>query len=134
MRALWLTRDEEDADAVGVLLHTRREKEAARLFLDWFRQRGGRATRSEVSGFANALSSGKWGFRYGRTTFYLHVLGPFVFWGLIAQGEEYDDESRRVIRVYRRVIQPVQRRRPSGPSLIYNAHLISEKWNESFGE
>jgi hypothetical protein len=134
MTAVRLLGDAAESDVVGSLFHTKRSGTAARLFLAWFRQKRGRATKSEVSGFANELASGSLGFRYGRTTFYRDVLRVFVDQGLIGLEPEMDRSSERVIKRYRRIIQPVQKRRPSSPSLIYNAHVLAEKWNRLFGE
>lgn len=126
-------RDAAISDIATLLVHTEREKEAARLFLEWFISRQGRATKKEVSGFAHRLASGKMSFGYGRTTFYRYVLRPFLDSSLIELENEIDHASGRTINKYRRIIQPVKRRRPSGPSLFYNAHLLAEKWNWLFG-
>lgn len=134
MTELRLLEDAVETDVVGSLFHTEHSKIAAWLFLEWFRQKQGRATRSEVSSFANELASWSPDFKYGRTTFYRDVLKVFVDQGLIGLGTEMDHSSKGVIKVYRRIIQPIRKKRPSGPSLIYNAHLLAEKWNGLFGE
>jgi hypothetical protein len=131
--AVTLLRHEAGSDLVGVLFHTEREREAARLFLDWFRARHGRATKRIMSDFGHRLESGELGFRYGRTTFYKYILKRFLDAGLIGLQTEYDRASGKVIGVYRRVVQPAPRRRPSGPSLMYNLHPLV-KWNELFEE
>jgi len=123
-----------DADIVLLLVHTKRERATAQRFLDWFRSKGGRATKGEVSKFANQLATGELGIKYGRTTFYNYILKQFINHGLIGLDNEFDHESRKVIKVYKRIIQPKQVRRPSGPSLLYNAHHYAEVWNEIFSE
>jgi hypothetical protein len=126
-------RDEAISGIVKLLVHTKRETEAAVLFLGWFCSRRGRATKGDVSRFADQLAFGERGFRYGRTTFYRYVLKTFIDHGLIGMESEIDQDSRRVVKVYKRIIQPAKGRRPSGPSLLYNAHLLAERWNVLFG-
>jgi len=126
--------DEAHSGIIKFVVHTERERAAARLFLAWFRSRRGRATKVEVSRFADKLASGELSSRYGRTTFYGFVLKPFIDNGLICLDNELDHASRKVIKTYKRIIQPTQRRRPSGPSLLYNAHRLAEEWNGIFGK
>jgi hypothetical protein len=67
--------------------------------------------------------------RLSRTNFYKTVLGRFIDLGLVAEDLVYDKEARKAVRAYRAVVQPVGSRRPLAPSLMYLAHVISERWN-----
>jgi len=75
------------------------------------------------------LGSGKVGAKLSRTNFYKTVLGRFLDLGLVAEDPVYDKEARKTVRAYRAVVQPVGSRRPLAPSLMYLAHVISERWN-----
>jgi hypothetical protein len=121
-----------DSEVTTVLFHTKTSQEAAKVFLEWFRARAGRASREDVANFADSLESGEFGVSLSRSAFYANVLRSFVRTGLIALLPEFDHGRRRVIKVYRAVIQPIPLRRPPGPSLVYNAHIMSEKWNSQF--
>jgi hypothetical protein len=124
---------EGGADISTVIFHTRTSREASRAFLTWLREREGRATKKEVSEFADALNKGELGpTRLSRSNFYASVLRTFVRVGLIAVVQEFDPERRRVRQVYHVLTQPIPERRPSGPSLILNAHLVAEIWNKQF--
>jgi hypothetical protein len=124
---------EGGADISAILFHTRGSREASRSFLAWLRQREGRATKREVSEFANALDRGELATaRLSRSNFYGSVLRAFVRAGLIAVVPEFDRERRRVRKVYRAMAQPIAKRRPAGPSLVLNAHLFAEVWNKQF--
>ncbi|MDG6904119.1 MAG: hypothetical protein JRN72_04900, partial [Nitrososphaerota archaeon] len=57
----------------------------------------------------------------------------FVELGLVAKDLSYDGERRRAVKAYRVVLQPVGRHRPLAPSLMYLAHVVSERWNEQIG-
>lgn len=112
-----------------VLFHTRLSKMAAEAFLAWFLGRSGRASKEEVADFADSLASGTAGSRLSRSSFYGGVLRKFLDAGLIALIPEFDYGKRRAVKVYRSVAQPVPKRRPPKPSLLYNSHLIAEQWN-----
>ena len=123
---------EADVDVIAQLFHTRRSKKAAGIFLGWFRLRKGRATRREMNRFGHELEAGRLGFKYAHTAFYRYVLRAFLDHRLIGLEAEIDHTSRRVVKVYKRILQPTQKRRPSGPSLIYDAHRLAEEWNAIF--
>ncbi len=124
---------EAGADVSTVLFHTRASREASRAFLAWFRAREGRATKTEVAEFADALDRGGMApARLSRSNFYRTVLKAFVRAGLITLIPEFDREARKVRQVYKAVTQPIAKRRPGGPSLVLNAHLLAEMWNAYF--
>ena len=120
------------SEVINHIFHTHRSRRAASLFLRWFLANGGKASKNEMSSFAYELGSGVLGFKFARRTFYGFVLRRFLDEGLIALEPSIDQRTRKVLRMYRRVIQPIQKRRPSGPSLIYNAHILAEEWNGLF--
>ena len=85
-----------------------------------------------MSRFSYRLASGMSGLKLSRADFYGNILKVFIESGLIALQPELDPVRRMVVRVYRAVIQPIPLRRPPAPSIIYNAHIIAERWNEEF--
>lgn len=109
-------------DISSILFHTKASREASRTFVAWLRKRGGRATKREMSEFANSLNG------FSRSNFYA-LLRVFINAGLIAVVPEFDHETKKVRQTYRIVTQPIAKRRPAGPSLILNAHLAAEIWN-----
>jgi hypothetical protein len=122
------------AGIVRGVLHTRRSVRAAILFVEWLKSNGGRATQKEMSRFADELKLGSRGVKFGRPAFYRDILDAFKDRGLVELSPSYDARSRKVVKEYRRIVQPIAKRRPSGPSLMYNAHILAEKWNSYFGE
>jgi hypothetical protein len=124
--------DASNKDLVDMLFAREDSKGAARAFLRWLRERHGRCTSQEMSRFADELQSGRLGCRLSRVNFYGTVLRRFVDLGLVTKDLTYDSGSRRAVRAYRIVIQPVGRHRPIAPSLMYLAHIISERWNGEF--
>jgi hypothetical protein len=123
---------ESEDDISEFLFHTRGSRKAARVFLEWFRSRGGRATKEEVSDFADSLAAGRFSSKLSRSNFYSSVIRNFLDAGLVALQPEFDHETRKVVRVYRAITQPIPQRRPARPSLVYNAHVLAERWNEQF--
>ena len=113
------------------LFHTRRSRSAADLFLIWFASKGGRATQAELSHFADDLAGGSLGPPFSRRAFYKTIRPRFITEGLVGSGHKHDDAGR-MVRVYYANTQPIPKRRPDGPSLMYDAHLLSEKWNSLF--
>jgi len=124
---------EANPDISALFFHTKASREASRAFLSWLRENNGRALKSEVAMFADALSKGDLATaRLSRSNFYASVLRAYVRAGLIAIVPELDHETRKVRQVYRATAQPIAKRRPAGPSLVLNAHLVAEMWNKQF--
>jgi len=119
-------------EIVGFLFHTRHSRAAARLFLAWFISEGGSAQAGQISEFADRLAGGALGERMGRATFYQYVIPRFIEEGLIEVKATREGRSDRIANVYRYVTQPIRKRRPAKPSLIYNAQLKAEIWNSLF--
>ena len=121
-----------EKDFLEMLFSHRDSREAARVFLGWFRRKGGCCSKQEMSQFSYDLASGKLDARLSRTNFYKTILGTFTGLGLIAEDLTYDREAMKAVKAYRAVVQPVSERRPSGPSLVYLAHVVAERWNQEF--
>ena len=124
--------DASKKDLVDMLFARDDSRSAARAFLSWLREKRGRCTSQEMSRFADELQSGRRGCRLSRVNFYGTVLRRFVDLGLVTKDLSYDSGSRRALKAYRIVVQPVGRHRPISPSLMYLAHVISERWNGEF--
>lgn len=128
-------RDEEEShEVVPLLFHTDRSRRAAKLFLDWFLKKHGRATKGEMNAFGHTLESGALGFEFSHSAFYSGVVEPLREYGLINLEAEWDRWSRKTVSVYKRVRQPIPKRRPWRPSIVYNAHIIAERWNAIFAD
>lgn len=121
-----------EGDLVDMLFSREDSRKAAGAFVTWLRGKGGRCSKGEMSRFSHDLASGRLGCRLSRTNFYKTVLGRFLDLGLVAEDLVYDAEERRAVNAYRVVVQPVGRHRPLAPSLMYLAHVVSERWNEEF--
>lgn len=121
-------------DLAEGLFHTKRSRAAGRAFLDWFRAKEGRATRSELNAFAVELRGGIGAARLSKGQFY-ELVGHLLDNGLVRISPEMDpDRKGRVREVYRHIVQPIPKRRPEAPSLVYNVHLFAEAWNAFFDQ
>jgi len=114
-------------DVAELLFQRQDSRRAAGAFLVWVKGKGGRCTAEEMSRFADELQSGRPGCRLSRVNFYGTVLRRFLDLGLVAKDLRYDPKTRRAVKAYRAVIQPVGRHRPLAPSLMYLVHLIGER-------
>jgi hypothetical protein len=121
-----------EGDVVSMLFSRGDTRIAAKAFLKWFRQSGGKVTKRQLSNFSYELASGTLGCRLSRTNFYKTIFHRFLDLGLIAEQLAYDPVKRKGVPVYRAVVQPIPSHRPISPSLTYLAHVIAEKWNEQF--
>jgi hypothetical protein len=107
---------------------------AARAFVRWLKGRGGRCSKHEMNHFSHDLASGRLGAKLSRTNFYKTILSRFIDLGLVAEDLVYDPEARRAVKAYHVVVQPVSGRRPTSPSLLFLAHVVSERWNQEIFE
>jgi hypothetical protein len=123
-----------EQDLVSMLFARQDSRLAARAFVSWLKGKNGRCSKSEMNRFSHDLASGRLGVRLSRTNFYKTILARFVDLGLVAEDLVYDPETRKAVKAYHVVVQPVSGRRPMSPSLLYLAHVVSERWNqEIFG-
>jgi hypothetical protein len=119
----------QKGDVVSLLFRRRDSRRAARALLEMLRSKGGRCTAREMSEFARRLAIGD-PCKFSRTNFYRSILKRFVELGFIAELPYYNAVTKRVIKSYTIVHQPIGIRRPMGPSFVYYAHRVSEAWNE----
>ncbi len=123
-----------EKDLISMLFGREDSRLAARAFVKWLKARNGRCSKEEMSRFSYDLASGRLGVKLSRTNFYKTILARFVDLGLIAEDLVYDPRARKAVKAYRVVVQPVSGRRPMSPSLLFLAHVVSERWNqEIFG-
>jgi len=123
-----------EEDVVKMLFRHSDSAKAARTFIDWLKSKKGVCSHSEMSDFSHRLASGELRSRLSRTNFYRTVLHNFINSGLIAEQPSYDHKSRKIVKVYRIVLQPVTKHKPMSPSFIHLAHLVGKKWNAEFIE
>ncbi len=89
-------------------------------------------SHSEMNQFSKMLASGELSCRLSRTNFYKTVLHRFLDLGLMEERLRYDYSKQKAVKIYGVVYQPINKRRPRNPSLLYIAHMVSEKWNLEF--
>ena len=127
MRALTVEKL-RNGDVVNLLFARSDSRRAARALLEMLRSKGGRCSKMEMSEFAKGLAAGD-PFKFSKTNFYKSILKRFVDLGFIAEAPCYDCASKRVIKSYLIVHQPIPVHRPMGPSFVYFSHLLCEGWN-----
>src|SRR5450759_2966731 len=110
-----------EEDFASLLFSRDDSRRAARAFIRWLKSKDGRCSKEEMSHFSHELASGTVGARLSRTNFYKTILGKFLELGLVSEQLAYDSARRRAVYAYQVIIQPVSKRRPLGPSLIYLA-------------
>lgn len=125
------------SSALEILFPAGKTRIAATLFVEWLRGRGGQATKSAVSTFANMLQRGelRWRdmpFRYSRRNFYLTVLRTLVSLGFIQRNLPVWDEARRqTLYVYARNLFDIPQK-PPAVGFWRLAYYTCRKWNELF--
>jgi len=128
--------DFEKEDLCEVIFTHTKTIRAARLFLEWLKDRGNEAGRREVSAFARNLASGhiREGFTYKRSNFYRTLLKKLVALGFISLQFRFDAKSKRKTRyVYALIRQPIPKRPPlGGPSFWRRAWDLCNSWNKEF--
>ncbi len=109
---------------------------ACRLFLDWLKNNGSKASRSEVSNFAHELNCGKVrkGFCYKRSNFYRTVLRTLMQLGFISLQERFDPGKKSgTSYVYAPIKQPLPKRPPLGGKSFWKlAWKLADMWNREF--
>ena len=121
-----------ERDVVNLIFRHRRSRGAARALIEWLKDRGGSCTHTEMNEFSHLLASGKLGCSLSRTNFYGTVLKRLMGLCLIVEQPQFDYETRKVLKVYRIVVQPIGKRKPVGPSLLLLSYEVCAKWNEEF--
>jgi hypothetical protein len=121
-----------EEDFAGLLFSREDSRLAARVFISWLKSNNGRCSKEDMSRFSYELAAGIDGARLARTNFYKTILARFIELGLVCEKLVYDPSRRKAVKAYEVIIQPLPSRRPLAPSLLYLAHVISEKWNAEF--
>jgi len=124
-------------DALEILFPNKKTQTAARLFVDWLKENGGRATKNQVSQFADMLQEGKLRLganpvKYSRRNFYLTVLKTLVSMGFIQRNvPTWDDKSRKTLYIYARNFFDIPKKPPS-VGFWRLAYYVCRKWNNMF--
>ena len=124
-------------DALEVIFPNGKTRTAARLFIDWLKERGGNATKSSVSQFANNLESGvdiKPGrsFNYSRRNFYVTIIRNLIKLGFLQRNVPVWDERRGATHyVYQRNLFDIPLK-PPGVGFWRIAYYVCRRWNEDF--
>ena len=104
-------------------------RKAADALIDQLRTKG-RISEREMSRFASTLETGKLGLRFSKQNFYRGVLSTFVRFGFIAKIPVYDNKTRKTLKVYVPVTQPIPAKRPESPSFWNVTYDFCKAWNE----
>ena len=124
-------------DALEVLFPNKKTEAAARAFVGWLKENGGRATKSEVSKFADSLQEGRLTLegnvlRYSRRNFYLTILRTLVNMGFLQRNVPiWDEKSRKTLYVYAPNIFDIPQKPPS-VGFWRLAYYLCRKWNKMF--
>lgn len=127
------------SDALEIMFPNKKTRDAARLFVEWLRKKGGTASKNAVSNFADELHNGSMAvkgipFTYSRRNFYLTVLRTLVELGFIQRNVPvWDSARRRTLYVYSRNIFDIHQKPPS-VGFWRLSYYICRKWNEIFLE
>ncbi|MCP8305360.1 MAG: hypothetical protein H3Z50_07860 [archaeon] len=124
-------------DVLEIIFPNKKTRIAARIFLDWLKERGGQATKNAVSNFADALQDGKFSnkgipFKYSRRNFYMTILRDLIGLGFVQRNVPvWDDRSRRTLYVYMRNIFDIPQKPPS-VGFWRISYYICRKWNNEW--
>lgn len=124
-------------DVLEILFPNRKTQAAARLFVNWLRDNGGRATKNQVSRFGSMLQEGELRLeatpiRYSRRNFYLTVLKTLVNLGFIQRNVPvWDEKSSKTLYVYARNVFDIPKKPPS-VGFWRIAYYMCRKWNNMF--
>lgn len=122
----------KETDVSMLLFDYEKSRRACRIFLDWLKEKGGKASKNEISAFAYQLQQGKIdkGFTYSRKSFYKTVLRRLVNLGFIELYQGHYKGRRRWI--YAPVWQPIPKRPPGGRNFYNMAWQICKRWNQEW--
>jgi len=125
------------SDALDIIFPNKKTQTAARIFSYWLKEKGGKATKTAVSMFAEKIdqgvldSSGK-PFRYSKRNFYLTVLRTLISMGFIRRNVPiWDDRSKKTLYVYMRNLFDIPQKPPS-IGFWKLSFYIARKWNRIF--
>ncbi len=126
-------------DALEIIFPNKKTKAAARIFVDWLKERGGQASKTAVSIFANEMQEGKLDykgipFNYSKRNFYMTVLRTLVTMGFVRRNVPiWDERSKRTLYVYMRNIFDIPQKPPS-VGFWRLSYYVCKKWNKIFLE
>jgi len=124
-------------DVLEIIFPNKKTRVAARIYLDWLKERSGQATKNAVSNFADALQEEKFSnkgisFKYSRRNFYMTVLRDLISLGFIKRNVPvWDDRSRKTLYVYMRNIFDIPQKPPS-VGFWRISYYICRKWNNEW--
>ena len=127
------------SDALDVIFPNKKTRDAARLFVEWLRKKGGTASKNAVSNFADELQAGTMNvrgmpFAYSRRNFYLTALRTLVDLGFMQRNVPvWDSPRRQTVYVYSRNIFDIPQKPPS-VGFWRLSYYICRKWNDLFLE
>ena len=120
----------EEKDVCMLLFDYEKPRSGCRLFLEWLKKNGKRASKHEVSQFGRHLQAGaiRASFTYSRWSFYRTVLRRLVDLGFVELFQGYHKGRRGW--VYAPIIQPIPTRPPGGRNFWNMAWQICKRWNQ----
>lgn len=130
---------QSSSNTLEILFPQGRTREAAKIFIEWLKEREGQASKNAVSEFADMLQGGSFTsqdklFKYSRRNFYMTILKTFVDMGFIRKNVPvWDDGRKKTLYVYSRNIFDIPQRPPS-IGFWRHAYYVCKKWNEMFLE
>ena len=127
------------SDALEIIFPNRKTQTAARLFVEWLKEKGGQASKTAVSVFADDLQNGRLDskgrpFKYSKRNFYMTVLKILIAMGFIRRNVPiWDERGKRTLYVYMRNIFDIPQKPPS-VGFWRLSYYVSKKWNKIFIE
>ena len=126
-------------DALDIVFPNRKTRDAAKLFVQWLKNKGGSASKNAVSDFADELQKGsvtsrEMPFSYSRRNFYLTLVRTLVDLGFIQRNVPVWDSARKqTVYVYSRNIFDIPQKPPS-VGFWRLSYYVCRKWNDLFLE
>jgi len=126
-------------DALDIVFPNKKTRDAAKLFVQWLKNKGGSASKNAVSDFADELQKGsltirEMPFSYSRRNFYLTLLRTLVGLGFIQRNVPVWDSARKqTVFVYSRNILDIPQKPPS-VGFWRLSYYVCRKWNDLFLE
>jgi len=127
------------SDALDVIFPNKKTRDAAKLFVEWLKKKGGSASKNAVSDFADELQKGSMmirdmPFSYSRRNFYLTLLRTLVGLGFIQRNVPvWDSVRKQTVYIYSRNIFDIPQKPPS-VGFWRLSYYVCRKWNDLFLE
>lgn len=126
-------------DALEIIFPNLKTRTAARIFVEWLKNKDGQASKTAVSIFADEIQNGTLDdkgrpFKYSKRNFYMTVLKTLVGMGFLRRNVPiWDDHGKRTLYVYMRNIFDIPQKPPS-VGFWRLSYYIAKKWNKIFLE